>query len=173
MKLYILTEHRKRCCRHIANTSSVRRNLMKEAAKEFWNWFERHHHAYIFLNDIDNETKERLMNAFLVELHKYCNKLYFEIGILSDDLRELVISAEGNIDYFENVESLINAAPVIRNWKYIAFIPPRELDFEMNYEGVLLRRGEIWFLPLENENDPAVIGIKVCIMNYELMKESE
>jgi hypothetical protein len=106
-------------------------------------------------------------------LHEYCDKLYFEIGGHPDEKQELIITAEGNTDYFQEVEDLVNQAPKIEQWSFIAFIPPRDVYFEINYEGVVLRPEEMWIQPLCHEDDPSAIGIRVCARNYELIKGSE
>lgn len=146
---------------------------MTQKAKNFWNWFSENNKAYLFLNEIENEVKEELLQNLMENLHSYCDKLYFEIGGFPGGDQELIITAEGNPDYFEHVEILIAEAPEIPNWSFIAFIPPREIDFEMDYEGVVLKPAEMWFLPLENSKDPHSIGIRVCTMNYEVIKDHE
>lgn len=144
-----------------------------QSANDFWIWFEQNNKPYLFLRDVDPDTKERLLNNFMTQLHKHCDELYFEIGGHPQQDRELIITAEGNTDYFEQVENLINAAPKIVGWNFIAFIPPREVDFEMKYEDVQLKPKEMWFQPLDNSKKLAAIGIKVCMMNFELVKDSK
>ena len=144
---------------------------MIEKAKLFWNWFSENNKAYLFLNEIENDVKEELLQTFMKNLHAYCDKLYFEIGGFPGGDQELIITAEGNRDYFEQVETLIAEAPEIRGWTFIAFIQPREIDFKMDYEGVVLKAEEMWFLPLHNPKNSNGIGIRVCTMNYELIKD--
>src|SRR5262245_27302886 len=132
---------------------------MKEDKKQFWEWFEANNKAYLFLNQVDNKEKERLLNNLLTELHKYCDKLFFEAGGHPDGTQEVIIAAEGNKKYFDKVEELIAAAPKLDGWKFIDFIPPRDPDFEINFEGVKLKPNEMWFLPLEHPEDKSLIGI--------------
>jgi hypothetical protein len=146
---------------------------MKQSPQQFWKWFEQNNKAYLFLNDIDGESKEQLLNNLLEQLHEYCDNLYFEVGGQPDEDQELIITAEGDTEFFEQVETLISAAPNIPNWTFIPFIPPREVDFKMNYEDVELKPSEMWFLPLELMDKPKAIGIKVCTGNYELVKNSK
>jgi hypothetical protein len=152
---------------------TVRRNFMIQSPKQFWQWFEQNNKAYLFLNEVDAEKKEQLLSNLMERLHEYCENLWFEIGGHPDEDQELIITAEGNAVYFGHVEALINAAPKIPNWTFIAFIPPREVDFEMKYEDVELKPSEMWFEPLEHPNNAAAIGIKVCTRNFELVKASE
>ena len=145
------------------------------SAKEFWNWFETNNQSFLVLNnkDIEKEVKGRLLDDLLDHLHEYCDHLYFEVGGMPGQEQELIITAEGDIDYFEKVEELINAAPTLENWQFTAFLQPRELDYVSNFEDVELKPLEMWFLPLESKSDPKSIGLRICIPNYEIAKSSE
>jgi hypothetical protein len=146
---------------------------MTQSPKQFWQWFEQNNKTYLFLYEVGAEKKEQLLNNLMEQLHEYCENLWFEIGGHPDEEQELIITAEGNADYFERVEALISAAPKIPNWTFIAFIPPRDIEFEIKYEEVELKPSEMWFEPLEHPDYPAAIGIKVFTRNYELVKDSE
>lgn len=143
------------------------------AAEEFWDWFEEHNKAYLFIDDVDEDVKEQLLSDLQDHLHEYCDQLYFQVGGMHGEEQELIITAEGNSDFFEQVEALVNSAPVIDNWKFVAFIQPADDLDTTNFEGVELKPREIWFLPLESANMPKSIGIKVCTPNYDRAKESE
>jgi hypothetical protein len=146
---------------------------MKLSPPQFWQWFKENNKAYLFINQVEPEIKENLLNAFMERLHEYCDKLYFEIGGHPDEKQELIITADGNTDYFKQVEDLIMQAPQIEQWSFIAFIPPRDVYFQMNYEGVILKPEEMWFQPLIHQDDPSAIGLNICTRNYELVKNNE
>lgn len=113
------------------------------------------------------------MNNLLENLHQYCDKLFFEIGGAPGEDQELIITAEGNIKFFDQVEKLINSAPAIAGWIFIPFIPARTLNYVSVFEGVELKPSEIWFLPLENKNEPKAIAFMICLPNYESVKNNE
>lgn len=144
---------------------------MNNSPTQFWNWFSENNKPYLFIHQVDLDERERLLDDLMKELHKYCDELFFEMGGHPDDVQELIITAEGNKKNFAKVEDLVDAAPEIQGWKIIAFIPPRDADFEINFEGVLLKPSEMWFFPLQNEKDLSKAGIRVFIKNYELLKE--
>lgn len=136
--------------------------------EKFWKWFESNQSEYLYLDTVAPVQKEELLNQLLNRLHEYCDKLYFQVGGNPDKLRrELVITAEGNLEYFEAVEKLIAAAPKFENWRIIAFKQPMGIDFITTYEGLTLDPKSIWFLPLSNSKKPEMIGIRVCIHNYD------
>ncbi|WP_183558762.1 hypothetical protein [Mucilaginibacter sp. SP1R1] len=114
-----------------------------------------------------------MLDNVLEQLHIYCDKLFFEIGGWPDRDQELIITADGDINYFERVEELINDAPEIKGWIFTAFIQPTDLDYASNFEDVDLKPFEMWFLPLDNKNNPKSIGLRICLPNYDSVKDSE
>jgi hypothetical protein len=140
--------------------------------ENFWEWFKRNNSKYFYLNQIDSpEKREKLLNEFLEQLHEYCDKLYFEIGGFPNEPQELIISAEGDIKYFHNVELLVSKAPKINDWQIIAFKPPMGTNFVTKYEDIKLDPSEIWFLPLDNKNDPKSLGLRIYLPDYKPQKE--
>ena len=139
----------------------------------FWNWFKNNNHAFLFTNEVDEDIKEQLLSDFLDELHKYNDKLYFQIGGIPGEDQELIITAEGDAEQFASVEKLIDAAPVINNWRFIAFIQPSDDENTINYEGVEITRSDLWFIPLDSKVNHSSIGIRICVPNYEILKSKE
>jgi len=146
---------------------------MTNSIEKFWNWFEEHNKSYLSLDEINEAVKEQLLNELQDHLHEYCDRLYFQVGGMPGQEQELIITAEGNTDFFEQVEALVNNAPAIDDWTFVAFIQPRDDLVTTNFEDVELKPAEIWFLPLQSASKPHSIGIKVCTPNYDIIKESK
>lgn len=141
-------------------------------SKEFWQWFTDNHAAYTFLTSIDQSIKEQLLDNLLAHLHKYCNKLYFEIGGFPDEEQELIITAEGNKNYFSKVEQLISDAPKINGWSFIAFKQPTNDHFTSKWGNIELDTKDIWFIPLESDSSQE-IGIRIYVPNYDQIKDDD
>ena len=139
---------------------------------EFWQWFTDNHKTYTFLTSIEQSVKEELLDNLLAQLHKYCDKLYFEIGGFPDEEQELIITAEGNKEYFSKIEELIAKAPNINGWSFIAFKQPTNDQFKSKWGDIELDSQDIWFIPLESE-DPREIGIRVYVPNYDLIRDND
>ena len=141
----------------------------------FWNWFRANSEDLLKLSgdEISAEKTEKLLDELLDQLHKYCDRLYFDIGGQSGEEQELIITAEGNPEYFPFVEELINNAPIIKNWQFIAFMQPRGLDYTSKFEDIELIPSDLWFLPLDNPGKPKSIGLRICLPNYESVKRSK
>lgn len=146
---------------------------METSAKHFWNWFKENNSAYLFLNTVDAGIKQQLLDTMQEKLHLFCDSIFFEIGGAADQDQELIITAEGDVNYFAQVEELVNAAPQIPNWSFIAFIPPRDADFEIDYEGVQLNANDLYFDPMESANEPGKLGVRVYIPNYEIVRNDK
>jgi hypothetical protein len=135
--------------------------------EDFWSWFNLNNKKYLFLNQIDSEeVKEKLLDDFNIELHKYCENLFFEIGGHLDQTQELIITAEGNKEYFQKVDDLVASAPKIKDWDIVAFKPPMDKGFIINIEGKEFDPSKIIFIPLNNKDRPTAIGMHVCYPDY-------
>ncbi|WP_197091431.1 hypothetical protein [Sphingobacterium endophyticum] len=146
---------------------SEKNMLSNYKEKQFWNWFERNNSKFFFLNQIDNEQeRERLLDDFLERLHTYNEHLFFEIGGHPDETQELIITAEGDTEYFEKVEALVKEAPSLKNWHIIPFKPPAE-GFTISYKGIELDPKNLWFFPLENKQNISLLGLKIYLPRYE------
>jgi hypothetical protein len=147
---------------------------MEHTIKNFWNWFEANNQAYLFINEVEEAERDRLMDAIGSELHKYNENLWIEIGGFANEVMELIVTAEGDTEFFNMVEDVVAQAPDIKGWNFVAFLPPMVGDpFKINYEGVELDTEDMWFLPLEEEDDPKSIGLRICTPNFDEIKDHE
>jgi hypothetical protein len=141
--------------------------------RKFWDWFQKNEAQYFFLNQIsDDDEKENLLETFLEHLHSYCDHLFFEIGGLPDEKQDLIITAEGDTDYFAQVELLINTAPLLEHWNFIAFKPARQ-DYTIEYNNITLDPNTLWFIPLNSNNNPQKIGIRLYADEYDETEEED
>jgi len=74
--------------------------------QQFWDWFKENEAKYFFLNQInDDNEKERLLVDFLSHLHEYCDQLFFEVGGYPNEKQDLIITAEGDMTFFDKVKT--------------------------------------------------------------------
>lgn len=139
------------------------------SSTDFWEWFKKNNSQYFFLNQIDDESeRERVMDLLLEKLHQFSDQLYFLIGGHPDDTQDLIITAEGNVDYFSKVEELVNAAPALDNWNIIAFKPQAEEPFTINYNKAKIDTSKAQFIPLENKKQPELLGLRLIVDEYSI-----
>lgn len=134
---------------------------------DFWDWFLSNQHKYLFLDEVTEVEKEILLSEFLDKLHLYNVNVYFEIGEDIEGLKEIIITANGNQEYFENVEALVKQAPEINGWKVTAFKPALNPGFTITYNNISFSPKSIIFIPLENPEYPGKFGLQICYYNYD------
>ena len=136
-------------------------------AQEFWDWFKKNEAKFYFLHQIDDDIeKEENLNELEEHLHLYCENLYFEIGGPPNQKQDLIITAQGVADYFDNAEYLVDEAPNLEYWNVIALKPAVE-DGVIEYDGIKLKPEKMCFIPLLNENSPK-LGLRIYINDYKL-----
>jgi len=143
----------------------TRDNTYMTKEQQFWDWFKENEAQFFFLNQIDSEIeKEKLLDELLKQLHSFCDQLFFEVGGFPNEKQDLIITADGNTEYFDKVESLVKQAPLLDYWNIIAFKPAIENN-TIEYKGIQLNSKTIFFDPLENRTSEK-IGLRLYIDNY-------
>jgi hypothetical protein len=108
----------------------------------------------------------------------YCNGLDFIIVFpkKNTEKTELIITANGNPKYFNKVIQLIDKAPILKNWKFTAFIQPTErideiidgFDEPYIFQEITLKASELKFLTLDYHEKTQKFDIIVFLKNYHL-----
>lgn len=127
----------------------------------FWNWIRYNEQS---LRNLRNEKPAaQKMFVFWLDkhLHNYCEHLesILMFPANENDPTQLVISASGNPEYFEQVTTLIENAPLLKTWKFVAFIQPSQSIDEMEagldkpyvFKDINLKASELKFMPFEYE----------------------
>ncbi len=109
--------------------------------KRFWKWFGDNANS---IASVKNGT-EPILQKVARELRKVHPGLDFEIGLSDDNEFEFIVSANGIKKVFPIVEQLVESAPVIPNWKIIAFRQPKGFLPEIRYGNFLLKAEDVWF----------------------------
>jgi hypothetical protein len=124
----------------------------------FWRWFIVNQSRFLAI-DTPSNPLVRLIGAKLREINK---DLHFEVCA---DRRpcEFIISASGKQALFKLVRLVIDQAPHIDDWKFIALKPPSGFKFTTSYKGVNINPKETWFLPLKKKGDSKFLGFRIAV----------
>jgi hypothetical protein len=136
--------------------------------RSFWQWFADHLSEFNTLSESD----EQFWDIALEQTKMVDKRLWFELSSVGDVPREFVVTAEGHVDAFPVVETLVDLAPVLEGWTFVALKPPMGFTFTTQYEGVLFEPGRMWFLPSESPSHLRDLTIRVAIPGLESMDEN-
>ena len=120
--------------------------------KEFWDWFTKQQSTLRKITDGDYD----LIDSILIELRKIQTGLAVEFE-KNGNVIIMTISADGVEDNFEIVKEIVNNAPSINNWDFVAFrqrVPREKIEsITITVKGITLDPKTLWFRALgENEN---------------------
>ena len=120
--------------------------------------------------DIDSAEKgeaEALLQRLDNDLKQYSEGIDFVLGDLSDKGRTLTFTCEGDTDYFDDVITLCEQSPVLDFWEIEAFRPAKGADVAITFEKYHLKSKNLWFIPLESEEESDKFGLRVALDEYE------
>jgi hypothetical protein len=130
--------------------------------RAFWKWVSSH--AQELRRRL--EGADPLLDDVRNELHRYCPELYFEVGGLPGATTALIITAEGNSSAFDAVRALVDAAPSLPGWEFIAFKPAQGFAFVTEHGRARIDASRSWFMPLESKSAPTQFGLVLACDEY-------
>jgi hypothetical protein len=136
-------------------------------AARFWTWFLAHEPR------LRIDRSEAALDEILAQLHRYDADLYFKIGGLPGGTTELVITAEGDRDHFDAVRTLVDAAPTVDGWAFIAFSPAQGFHFVTEWDAARIETRSAWFMTLESPKRPHVLGVRLAVPGYDPRDEQD
>jgi len=129
----------------------------------FWSWFTAHSESLTMLNDLDEADRKALLDEMQQQLTAYCDGLTCEVGEQTANGRTLTISAEGDFDLFRYVVELVDNAPDVDWWEFIAFRQPKGKNLRVLFDRYRFETAKMAFMQLENDEEPDIIGLRVAL----------
>jgi hypothetical protein len=147
---------------------------MEKAARKFWNWFAKNQKALIFINEMEPEQAAKLHDGLDKLLEKCSDNLFYEIGGMDNQKRQLIITAGGNPDFFGEAEKLVGYAPTLEDWEFFALKPalPKGTLIQLTIDNFLFDNRDMWFQPFRKPSDVQSLGL-VVFMRMPLEIPSE
>ena len=75
---------------------------MKITIEEFWKRFQEKSERLMDLDSLNKEEQEEILTSVDEDLKQYSEGLSLEIGKLGTNGRKLTLTADGDVDYFED-----------------------------------------------------------------------
>ena len=140
---------------------------MTLSPKVFWTWFrgfaERLPH-----DDIPDELQDELLS----ELHRFDERLYFLL--CTNTLpHELIITADGSAGAFSSADILVDDAPTLPNWQFIALKPAMGFAFRHTDGKISLDASALWFKPTNSSDDPPQLGVIIGFPDADFVLENQ
>lgn len=138
------------------------KELFPKKSKEniFWSWFSLNAEKYYSFE----HNQEQLFTQLKIQLGKIHPDIVFEFSpVLADKTREFVISADGIKSAFPAVIKLVEEAPLLKNWKVIAFRQPRKNVSKVNYRGLVINLDDVFF---KYGKDSGKVALELHIRNF-------
>jgi len=130
----------------------------------FWDWFLANEERFQLLKD---QQAPELLDEIEMRLAQAHPELCLVIESGLDGACEFIITAEGNPELFDDVREFVSAAPSVEGWRVVAFKPPRGFEFEVDVPTGSLPVCELWFVPLQSETHPDLLGVRFGIPGYD------
>lgn len=132
---------------------------------KFWKWFCDNNEQLTMLDDLEENVANTLLEDMQKALDGYCEGLTYEIGDQTPNGRTVTFSAEGDIDLFKYVTDLVEAAPDLDWWEFVAFKQPKGKGLKVTFDKYRFDTKKMYFMELENEESPDMVGLRVALEN--------
>ena len=142
-----------------------------DKAEQFWKWFQDHNEQLIALGDLDEKDRRELENALQYQLTKYHEGLVCEMGEPTANGRTLTFSAEGDTDLFRYVVKLVDAAPDLDWWEFVAFKQPMGTELKVRFDRFLFDTRKMYFQQRECDEEPEMRGLRIAVEGGESQDE--
>ena len=135
---------------------------MDKTAK-FWQWFIDHNEQLVAMGDLEDKERQELCNALQYQLTKYCDGLSYEIGDATANGRTMTFTAEGDTDLFRYVVELVDNAPDLDWWEFVAFKQPMGTELKVRFDQYLFDTRKMYFQQLECEEELDMLGLRIAV----------
>jgi hypothetical protein len=135
-----------------------------ESIASFWQWFKQNEGYLAQLQGPDDGAIAQLSS----KLKSVDERLTFEIGPGTSSIKQLAISADGDISAFASVTGLVASAPKLTHWQVVAFrqrVPSAILN-GLQVAGQQAENGRA-------KAGAATIGVKAGEMRFSLAKTGD
>lgn len=143
----------------------------KQAANNFWAWFKENRLPYEFTEEMSPDQFQVAEESMYQALAQYSSDLTPTIvrKIHPDDNFKVIISAEGRREYFDKAKALVELAPEISGWDFVALMPPLPKGIRIRFRlgNEILDPNDMWFYLVSTEEDPRNLGVMVALKFYD------
>ncbi|RKS14305.1 hypothetical protein [Flavobacterium sp. 120] len=143
----------------------------------FWNWFFDNQFTIKNILKEPLENQESICYWIKQNLNYYCYDIDFILVLPNNDNKiDFIITANGNPEFFKQVIALVDSAPILKGWKFTAFITTDEtiekrlnrLDQHYIIHDIKLKEDLSEYIPINLESCPTIQTIHIHLKNYTI-----
>ncbi|MFV0482002.1 MAG: DUF695 domain-containing protein [Campylobacteraceae bacterium] len=141
-----------------------------ETNQDFWDWFVKNESEFYEVVKNGNNIEKNFFDKMSPKLSNIKEGIFFLTG-MSENKAELILSADGNLKNIAFVEELVDDAPSLKNWTFIAHKPSINMeDFAIRMGGFEFNTQNLMFVANYDKKYPDEINITV--IHKELNEEN-
>ncbi len=139
-----------------------------DPVEKFWTWFKENEKR---LRKFE-EGPDRYLNEVLAQARKIQPGLAIEFEPPTNGLINMTVSADGNRELFPLVKNIVDKAPAVEGWNFIAFRqrmgPELVKEMKLKAEDQELDPGKMKFFPILNEG-----SLDLIIFTKDVTEEND
>ncbi len=141
--------------------------------EDFWNWFVKHERTFYRAVNSGKNIEKVFFDRMSPKLSELKDGFFFLTGMYDDDTVELVFTPDGNIKNIVFIEELVQAAPIIKGWKFSPLKSSIDIDqLGIRMENYVFGKDNLAFYPNELVEFPDEIDITVVYQDFQFEDES-
>ncbi|HEX6431514.1 MAG TPA: DUF695 domain-containing protein [Niastella sp.] len=140
---------------------------------DFWTWFQLNEST--FLDTVKNRSRieKDFLNKLSPKLGELTDGLFFLTGMNDDNIAELIFTPDGNIKKIAFVEELVQAAPELPGWKFIACKPAfDQAGMRIKMDEYVFEKDNLFFYSNDHPDYPDEIDITIVYSDFYYLDEA-
>ncbi|MBL0743835.1 DUF695 domain-containing protein [Chryseolinea lacunae] len=135
---------------------------------DFWAWFAKHEKDFLNAVRKGSSIEEDFFEKLSPKLDELKDGFFYVTGMLNDDTAKLVFTADGAIANIVFVEELVNAAPTLAGWKFVALKPPIDIqNVGIAMDDYTFDKDSLSFYSNDDPDYPDEIDITIVHRDYK------
>lgn len=134
---------------------------------DFWTWFQTKEQMFYEVVKNKKNIEGNLFNKLSPKLEEIKEGFFYLMGMYDENTAELVFTPDGAIKNIVFVEELVEAAPVLTNWKFTALKPAISVEnLRIDMAGYNFTGENMSFYTIEDKDYPDKIDIAIVHADY-------
>jgi len=130
-----------------------------DSIDHFWSWFVKNQKR---LRNFQSDP-DKYLNELFIEIKKVKTGLAIEFEPPQNGIINMTVSANGNVELFQLVRDIVERAPAVKGWKFIAF---RQRMPAIAVKEIKLKVGELVLEPAQMKFFPVIENQQLNIIIY-------